>query len=150
MTRRQKELLRPAQDGLLLAAQDGEVDAGERVTVLDLTTAAVRDYRIVRSATVDPSEGEIFAASPLGSALLGRHVGDVVEIRSRRGNVHLEVVEIDEQPRRTLTGKLNLECSRCGYGIARSTPPERCPMCHAVGSWAHTRSRPSNRSRTSC
>jgi rubrerythrin len=28
-----------------------------------------------------------------------------------------------------------LECSDCGYGIARSTPPERCPMCHSVDAW---------------
>jgi rubrerythrin len=38
--------------------------------------------------------------------------------------------------------KLSLECSGCGYGIARAEPPERCPMCQAVDSWAHTPWRP--------
>lgn len=65
------------------AAYDGEVELGERVTVLDLVTAAVRDYRV--------GEGEASPDSPLGSALLGRRVGDVVELASRR----FEVVEID-------------------------------------------------------
>jgi transcription elongation GreA/GreB family factor len=64
-------------------AYDGEVEIGERVTLLDLTTAAVRDYRI--------GEGETAPESLLGSALLGRHVGDVVEVESGR----FEVVEID-------------------------------------------------------
>jgi hypothetical protein len=34
------------------------------------------------------------------------------------------------------------KCSVCGYGVARSTPPERCPMCHNEGAWVHTSRRP--------
>jgi transcription elongation GreA/GreB family factor len=64
-------------------AYDGEVEVGERVTLLDLTTAAVSDVRI--------GEGELSPESPLGSALLGRHVGDVVELAGGR----FEIVEID-------------------------------------------------------
>jgi rubrerythrin len=31
---------------------------------------------------------------------------------------------------------LSLLCSQCGYGVARSLPPARCPMCQARGhSW---------------
>jgi transcription elongation GreA/GreB family factor len=68
-------------------AYDGEVEAGERVTVLELTTGAVSDYRI--------GEGGISPDSPLGSALLGRHVGDVVDVALAGRSVRLEVVEID-------------------------------------------------------
>ena len=35
-----------------------------------------------------------------------------------------------------------LECSECGYGIARPSPPERCPMCHSVDAWIATPWRP--------
>jgi len=35
-----------------------------------------------------------------------------------------------------------LECSACGYGIARATPPERCPMCQSVDAWVHMPWRP--------
>jgi transcription elongation GreA/GreB family factor len=66
---------------------DGEVEVGERVTVLDLTTGAVSDYRI--------GEGEVPLDSPLGSALLGRHVGDVIDVAHAGGTLRLEVVEID-------------------------------------------------------
>jgi CheY-like chemotaxis protein len=38
--------------------------------------------------------------------------------------------------------KHSLECSVCGYGIARSTPPERCPMCQGDDTWIHTPWRP--------
>lgn len=37
--------------------------------------------------------------------------------------------------------KLNLRCTRCGYGALRASAPERCPMCHAVDAWIHAPSR---------
>ena len=73
-------------------ARDGEVEIGERVTVLDLTTSLATDYRVVASLAARPAAGEISHRSPLGAALLGRHVCDVVLL----GRVdRLEVVEID-------------------------------------------------------
>jgi transcription elongation GreA/GreB family factor len=68
-------------------ALDGEVEVGERVTVLELTTGAVSDYRI--------GEEGVAPNSPLGSALLGRHVGDVVDVAHAGSSLRLEVVEID-------------------------------------------------------
>jgi CheY-like chemotaxis protein len=37
---------------------------------------------------------------------------------------------------------VTLECSVCGYGIARSVPPDRCPMCHSEHAWLYTSRRP--------
>jgi transcription elongation GreA/GreB family factor len=68
-------------------AHDGEVEVGERVTVLELETGAVSDYRIGKDG-VSPD-------SPLGAALLGRHVGDVVDVALAGADLRLEVVEID-------------------------------------------------------
>ena len=42
---------------------------------------------------------------------------------------------------------LSLECTSCGYGVARQTPPERCPMCQRVGAWTHAPWRPFSRAR---
>jgi CheY-like chemotaxis protein len=36
---------------------------------------------------------------------------------------------------RLLPRHRSLECSGCGYGIARAAPPERCPMCQRSGAW---------------
>ena len=76
---------------LLPPARDGEAEVGERVTVIDLTTSAVHDYRLVAADAVDGPDGDVPITTALGSALLGRHVGDVVTTAGRR----LEVVEID-------------------------------------------------------
>jgi transcription elongation GreA/GreB family factor len=71
--------------------RDGEAEIGERVTVLDLTTSAARDYRLVETE----DEKGISIRTPLGSALLGRHVGDVVSLEDGGRVIRLEVVEID-------------------------------------------------------
>ena len=75
--------------------RDGEIDVGERVTVIDLVSAATIDYRIVGSGEGDPARSEISHDSPVGAALVGRRVGDVVELKTPRGALRLEVVEID-------------------------------------------------------
>jgi transcription elongation GreA/GreB family factor len=80
------ELARPAQDG--------EAEIGERVTVLDLTTSVVRDYRLVGTAD-GGGAGDVPIGNPLGSALLGSHVGDIVSVGDGDRTIRLEVVEID-------------------------------------------------------
>jgi transcription elongation GreA/GreB family factor len=80
---------------LLAPARDGEAEIGERITVLDLTTSAVRDYRLVQASDEHTVDGELPIDSPLGSALLGRHVGEVVLVEDSGRSVRLEVVEID-------------------------------------------------------
>jgi transcription elongation factor GreA len=74
---------------------DGEADVGERVTVLDLESGTTTDYRIVGSGESDPAALEVSYLSPIGSALLGRRVGDVVEVEAPRGLRRLEIVEVD-------------------------------------------------------
>ena len=74
---------------------DGEVDVGERVTVLDLESGETADYRIVGTGESDPVAGDVSHESPVGSALLGKRVGDVVEADAPRGRRRLEIVELD-------------------------------------------------------
>lgn len=77
------------------ARADGEVDLGERVTVIDLESGATSDYRVVGSGESDPAAGEVSYQSPIGGALLGRRVGDVVEADAPRGRRRFEIVELD-------------------------------------------------------
>jgi transcription elongation factor GreA len=72
---------------------DGEVGIGEGVRVRDLDGSEVIDYRIVGVGEADPGAGCITYLSPVGSALLGRHVGDVIELETPRGLLRLEVLE---------------------------------------------------------
>jgi transcription elongation GreA/GreB family factor len=80
---------------LVPPARDGEAEIGERVTVLDLITSAVHDYRLVEPDGDHVADGEVSIRAPLGSALLGRHVGDVVSVEDGSSVLRLEIVEID-------------------------------------------------------
>lgn len=86
---------KPITAELTRPARDGEAEIGERVTVLDLTTSAVHDYRLVEPEGEHVADGEVSVRAPLGSALLGRHVGDVVSVEYGDYVTRLEVVEID-------------------------------------------------------
>ena len=79
------------REELIRRARDGEAEIGERVTVLDLTTSDVRDHRLVEVADEYAADGEVSIRAPLGAALLGRRVGDVVSVEGLR----LEIVEVD-------------------------------------------------------
>ena len=54
----------------------------------------VEEYTIVGSAEADPKAGRISNESPVGRSLLGRHLGDEVQVMVPAGLVHLTVVEI--------------------------------------------------------
>ena len=75
--------------------RDGEVDLGERVTVLDQESGETSDYRVVGAGESDPRDGRISRGSPVGEVLLGRRVGDVVEAEAPGGRRRLEIVELD-------------------------------------------------------
>lgn len=77
------------------AHRDGEVELGERVTVLDLQSGDTSDYRVVGLGESDPAAGDVSYGSPLGAALLGRRAGDVVAADAPGGRRRLEIVEID-------------------------------------------------------
>ena len=76
------------------AEDDGEVDIGERVALRNTLTGDVSEYRIVGTGEGDPANGDISHESPVGSALLGRRVGDVVDIAVPRGFLRLEVLNV--------------------------------------------------------
>ncbi|MCC6223719.1 MAG: GreA/GreB family elongation factor [Thermoleophilia bacterium] len=77
---------------------DGELDVGERVRVRDLGSGETTAYRIVGTGEGNPAAGEISHDSPIGAALVGRHVGDVVEVATPGGEiVRLEVLAVDDR-----------------------------------------------------
>ena len=51
-------------------------------------------YTIVPSEELDQVEDAASEESPVGSALLGRKVGDIVEVQGPRGEIRFEVVAI--------------------------------------------------------
>ena len=72
------------------------VSLGCTVTVYDVEFDEEIHYNIVGSTEADPSNGKISDESPVGSALLGKKVGDVVEAPTPAGTIELKVVEINK------------------------------------------------------
>ena len=72
------------------------VSIGCVVKVKDLTYDEMVEYKIVSSAEADPSRLIISNESPVGKALMGHKVGDVVEIQVPDGSIIFQIVEINK------------------------------------------------------
>ncbi len=70
------------------------ITIGSKVTVKNLNTGDTMSFMIVGSAESDPSENRISDESPVGRALIGKKVGDVVEIDVPAGKLNYEVMEV--------------------------------------------------------
>jgi transcription elongation factor GreA len=70
-----------------------EVRIGAKVTIREADMQP-ETYHIVGSAEADPREGRISNQSPLGRALLGRKVGDVVTVNAPDGPTQVKVMSI--------------------------------------------------------
>jgi transcription elongation factor GreB len=58
----------------------------------------VRRYWIVGVDEADPASGRIAFVSPLAQALVGRVAGDIVRVRTPRGEEELEIVSVEYEP----------------------------------------------------
>lgn len=70
------------------------VNVGSTVTLLDKEMNEKLDYRIVSPSEADVFEGKVSYESPLGKALMGKKVGDLVEVAAPAGVIEYEVLEI--------------------------------------------------------
>lgn len=75
------------------AAPSDKVQLGSRVKVR-LQDGNEEDYAIVGSAEANPTDGKISNESPVGKALLGKKVGDEVEVSVPAGVLRMMIVEI--------------------------------------------------------
>ena len=74
------------------------VNVGLHVTIKDLETDEVVEYKIVGSTEADPFEGRISNESAIGKELLGKKVGEVVPIEVPDGSVlQYEVLHIQKK-----------------------------------------------------
>lgn len=67
---------------------------GAVVRVRDTAAGSEAEYTIVGSDEADPFEGRISNESPVGEALMGRRVGDIVEVTTPKGTRKLEILSI--------------------------------------------------------
>lgn len=69
---------------------------GATVTVVDGESGETSRYQIVGLDEADLKEGKISLTAPIARALMGKRVGDVVEVKlPKRGNKELEVEKVE-------------------------------------------------------
>jgi transcription elongation factor GreA len=67
---------------------------GSRVWVLDVKKSVEVEYKLVTVEEADAAQGMISTTSPIGKALLGRHVGDEIQVQTPAGIKEFEVVRL--------------------------------------------------------
>ena len=67
---------------------------GSTVRLLDLNTGDKKTYHLVFPEEVNPEEGRISTASPIGRALMGKQEGDEVKVPLAEERVEYEVLEV--------------------------------------------------------
>jgi transcription elongation factor GreA len=70
------------------------VKFGATVTLIDEDTEAERAYQIVGESEADVKSGKVSVTSPIGRALIGKKVGDTVEVNTPGGGKSYEVLKI--------------------------------------------------------
>ena len=64
------------------------------VTIKNVKNGAVMKYTIVSESEANLREGKISATTPIAKGLLGKQVGDIVEIQVPSGLMSFEIVDI--------------------------------------------------------
>jgi len=70
------------------------VTVGRAVRVFDMEYEEEDTYTVVGSTEADPSKLFVSSESPIGSALIGKHVGEIADVLTPGGVIKLKVLEI--------------------------------------------------------
>ena len=71
------------------------INIGCQVKILDLEYDEELDYKIVGSTEANSLKGKISNESPVGKALIGAKIGDIVEVETQAGVIKYKVLEIE-------------------------------------------------------
>ena len=71
-----------------------KINIGCRVKILDMEYNEEMEYKIVGSTEANSLKGKISNESPVGKALIGAKVGDIVEVETQAGTITYKVLEI--------------------------------------------------------
>lgn len=72
-----------------------KINVGCTVTVLDMEYEDEMDFRIVGSSEANSLKGKISNESPVGKALMGKKVGDIVAVETQAGMFQYKVLKIE-------------------------------------------------------
>ena len=67
---------------------------GCTIKVFDVTFDEAMEFKIVGSTEANSLEGKISNESPVGQALMGKKIGDVVDVETQAGVIQYKVLDI--------------------------------------------------------
>lgn len=70
------------------------IGVGSNVVLKDIEFGDTLEYQVVGPAEADVANGKISYESPLGKALIGKAVGDKIDVEAPMGMIHYELLEI--------------------------------------------------------
>ncbi len=74
--------------------EHGVVCVGSLVTIKNKKTGEECVYKLVGHGEADPSSGSISIASPVGKALLGKRVGETVNVETPSGKTQISILGV--------------------------------------------------------
>lgn len=66
---------------------------GHCVKTLDIEDDTEEEFTLVGEAEAEPMNGKISTASPIGKSLIGKKIGDIVEIETPGGILNLKILD---------------------------------------------------------
>ena len=87
-----EEILKTAKAVKLSSKRKKEVSIGSKVTLKNNKKQVI--FTIVGDLEADPLKNKISLSSPLGKALIGKKVGDKVNVQAPAGKITYQVLEI--------------------------------------------------------
>ena len=85
-----------------------KINVGCTIKVFDITFDEEMEFKIVGSTEANSLEGKISNESPVGQALIGKKVGDVVNVETQAGVNQYKVLDINRSMYR---GRLSVDTS---------------------------------------
>ncbi len=70
------------------------INIGCKIRILDMEYNEELEYKLVGSTEANSLRGKISNESPLGSKLIGKKVGDIVNVDTHAGTMQYEILEI--------------------------------------------------------
>ena len=74
---------------------EGKISLGCTIKVEDMETGDEELYAIVGSQEANPMESRISDDSPFGRAMLGKHIGQTVEVEAPVGTIRFEILSVE-------------------------------------------------------
>ena len=74
---------------------DGKISVGCKVQVLDMEYDEEMEFQLVGSTEANSLQGKISNESPVGKALIGSKVGQIVNVELPAGDIQYEVLNIE-------------------------------------------------------